>query len=603
MSAHMPETPVRESIQALQPRAPERGSRETGAPRGRRAVERTARSADLVVDQLAQAGADVVFGLPGGAISPVFDALLDRPDLKLVTTKHEAGAVFAAIGHARATGRLGVVVVTSGPGILNTLTGLASARLDGVPVLVLAGEVARASQGKGGLQEGSAYALNVVGIAQQVCKFACEAPTASVAPSLVRRAIEVAQSGRQGPVVVTLPLDVLSQPVRVPEVSGRRQVEHFVAPEAVEHAARALTESRRKVLLAGSGARFGDGPARLRAVAERLACPVITTPKAKGVFPESHPLSLGVFGIGGHPSASRFLEGGVEVMLAVGTSFSDLSTNGWSPLLRPSRTLIHVDVDGARLGLNYEPQLGVVAPAERFLEALLERLPAARGPASFGVERYHDAEARAVGARGEITPQRAMWELQRVLPSDTVYTIDSGEHTIFGIHYLVADAPDTFQAMTGLGAMGSSVPAALGVASASPGRTVAALCGDGGFAMCAPEIATAAQRGLPILVAVFDDRRLGMVKVGHELVYGRSPDFAIDTMDVARAAEAFGADSLVILRPGEILEHAERIRNRARPLVLDIRIDETETMPRNARTQKLVDDMGWPGQVPPAKGS
>lgn len=557
--------------------------------------ERRARTADVLVDVLVDAGVDAVFGLPGGAISPVFDALLDRPGIRLVTTRHEAGAIFAAIGYARATGRLGVVVVTSGPGILNTVTGLAAAHADGVPILLLAGEVARASQGKGGLQEGSAYALNVVEITKHVCKMACEVPTSSAAPHLVRRGIDLALSGRQGPVALTMPLDLLSAEVRVPTLASAVAAEPRIDDAALEWTAQTLARSPRKVILAGSGARGGDGPARVRALAERLSCPVITTPKAKGVFPESHPLALGVFGIGGHPSATHYLEGGVDTLLALGTSLGDLATNGWSDLLRPRRSLIHVDIDAGRIGRAYEAHLGVVAPVHRFVEALLEVLPRAAGPASFGVERYEDAETHRAGAGGAITPPRALWELQRILPNDALFTVDSGEHTLFATHYMQADFPDTFSAMLGLGAMGSSVPAALGAALAHPGRTVAAICGDGGFAMCAAEIVTARELDAPIVVAVFDNHRLGMVEVGHRMVYGRSPDFGGGSLDVAGAGAAFGAQTVVIRRPFEILAAAPLIEERDRPVVLDIRIDPRASMPRNARTQKLVDDMGWPG--------
>jgi acetolactate synthase-1/2/3 large subunit len=560
------------------------------------------------VQVLEAAGVDVTFGLPGGAISPVFDALLDHPGIRLVTTKHEAGAIFAAVGYARATEKLGVVVVTSGPGILNTLTGLATAFADGVPVLVLAGEVARSSQGKGGLQEGSSYALNVVGSTRPVCKWAAEIPSASAAPHMIRRAIETATSGRQGPVLLTLPLDVSSQAVAVPEQFGATAAAPQVAPEAVARALEALLGSTRKVILAGSGVRFGAGPARLKALAERLGCPVITTPKAKGVFPEGHPLALGVFGIGGHPSTSAFLAEGVETVLAVGTSLGDLATNGWSPLLKPSRCLIQVDIDGAQLGRAYAPQLAVEAPAEVFFDALLARLPAGRArragaAAPFGVRRYQEPEVRSLGDEGRITTQRALWELQHILPEDTVFTVDSGEHNVFAIHYVTAERPDAFIVMTGVGAMGSSVPAAVGAQLGLPGRAVAVLCGDGGFAICAPEIATAAQHGLPLVVAVFNDQRLGMVEIGHRMVYGRSPDFGLDPVDVAGLGAALGADTLTVTQPGELLAAAPRLSARTRPLVIDIRIDRTESMPRNARTQKLAEDMGWPGAQPPGSKS
>lgn len=565
--------------------------------------ERMARTAEVLVQVLESAGVEAAFGLPGGAISPVLDALLDHPKIRVVTTKHEAGAIFAAIGYARATEKVAVVVVTSGPGILNTLTGLASAFADGVPVLVLAGEVARSAQGKGGLQEGSSYALNVVASTRPVCKWAAEVPTSSAAPHMIRRALEVAQTGRKGPVVLTLPLDISSQPVPVPAQFGAATQEHTLEPKAVRWAADALTRSERRVIVAGSGVRFGEGPRLLRQVAERLGCPVITTPKAKGVFPESHPLALGIFGIGGHPSSSEFLEEGVDTLLALGTSLGDLSTNGWSKLLKPRHTLIQVDIDGSQLGRGYAPQLAVEAPAAAFLQALLPLLPKKGRPVSYGLRRLQEPGVKEVGEEGHITPQRALWELQHILPRDTIYTVDSGEHTLFALHYMSADRPDAVMTMLGVGAMGSSVPAALGAKLGHPERSVAVLCGDGGFAMCAPELATATQHGLPMVVAVFNDGRLGMVEVGHRMIFGRSPDFGLEPVDVAGLGAALGADTLTVTQPGEILAAASRLVGATRPLVIDIHIDRTESMPRNARTQKLAEDAGWPGAEPPRSKS
>jgi CheY-like chemotaxis protein len=277
---------------------------------------RPTRGANVLVGMLEDAGVDVVFGLPGGAISPVHDALLDS-HIRVVTTRHEAGAMFAAAAYARATGKIGVVAVTSGPGALNSMTGLATALCDDVPLLLLIGEVPRAAHGKGVLQDGSSLGLQIVEMARHVSKLAAEIPRASALPHLVRRALATAQSGRKGPVVLTLPLDVTTADVVMPRVVGAVTVGAMVEPESLDEIAALVIEAHHPLILAGNGMRGDGAPERLRTVAERLGCPVATTPKGKGVFPESHPLSVGVVGLGGHPSAREYLEQGCDVIIAI----------------------------------------------------------------------------------------------------------------------------------------------------------------------------------------------------------------------------------------------------------------------------------------------
>lgn len=560
-------------------------------PPNRRSIDHPQRAADVLVQVLEEAGVDVIFGLPGGAIAPVFDAIHARKKIRLVISKHESAAVFGAIGHARATGRLGVAVVTSGPGILNTLTGIGAAFCDGVPILVLGGEVSRQAFGKGALQEGSSHSLNVVAMASHVTKLALQVPDATGAPTLLRRAMTTAMSGRPGPVLMTLPIDVQSGKVCAPRVSQAVSTSFGIETTPIEHAALALQRSKRKVIFAGSGVRHGEGPRLLRELAEKLQCPVMTTPKAKGVFPEDHPLALGVFGIGGHPSATRFLASPVETMLAIGTSLNDLATNGWSQAIRPTRTLIHVDIDSARVGRAYQSQIAIAAPATLFMSEVLPRIRPSTVDAQYGLEYYSDAENTPVGADGAITPQRAIWELQEVLPRGSVYTVDSGEHTNFAIHYLRAHHPNAFMVMHGLAAMGSAIPAAIGIQLANKRGFAVAICGDGGFAMTAPELATAAYERLPVIVMVMNDQRLGMVELGHQALFGRTPDFTVGPMDVGVVSVGLGARTLQVNQPGDILNARELLQRRSGPVVLDVRIDRTVRMPRNSRFEKLATDV------------
>lgn len=538
------------------------------------------RAADALVDILVAHGVDVIFGLPGGPISPLIDALIDRPQIRVVNTRSEGAAMFAAAGYAHASGKLGVAMVTTGPGVLNAMTGLTSAYCDGLPVLLLAGEVARRNFGRGALQDGSAYGLHIVDMLRNVTKYAAEVHDPNRAPAMLQSAIRTALSGPRGPVALTLPMDVtLAKLESVPTVAMAPIVESAVAPDAIAKAAAVMRESERGVLFVGSGVRGGAAPARLVELAERVQWPVVTTPKAKGVFPEDHPLSLGVFGMGGHASAYEYLEKGVDTLVAVGTSFNELSTDGWSALLQPSRALVHVDIDERQFGRAYPCTLGIVASAAQFLERMTAELPQAAERHLGGVRRH----VLPLGTNAGLPMHHALGEIQKALPDDAIFTVDSGEHFVFATHYLKLTAPDSYVVMTGLGSMGQSLPAAVGAQLAHPDRVVATIVGDGCFAMNAFEIATAVNAKLPLIIFVINDGRLGMVEIGATNVYGRTADFPTGPMDVPQLAAALGAQTVVADMFGQIRD-ADLMEMRKRgPVVVDVRIDPTIKIPKRER--------------------
>jgi acetolactate synthase I/II/III large subunit len=554
----------------------------------------TVRGANLIVEMLADAGVEVVFGLPGGAISPLHDALLDSR-LRVVTTRHESGAMFAAAGYAHATGKLAVVAVTTGPGVLNAMTGLASAWCDGLPVLLLVGEVPRAAQGKGVLQDGSSHGLHIVDMARHITKLSAEMARPSMLPHLMRRAIATTLSGRRGPVLLTLPMDVTTAQVARPRAGGCFELTSTLSPQLIDEIALLLRDAQRPLILAGNGARADGTPQHLVAVAERLTCPVATTPKGKGAFPESHPLALGVLGLGGHRSALRYLETGVDVVLAIGTSLGDLATDGFSPHIQAPWALVHVDIDSRQIGKSYSPTHAIVATASKFLAALSERLieqperQVTLRALPGGVERIVLPSSRRFD---RIASHDAITELQEVLPRDTIYSIDSGEHFLFAAHYLAIDLPASFVAMTGLGSMGQSIGATIGAQLAFPGRMVAAICGDGCFAMNAFEIATAVAEGLPIRVFVFNDERLGMVENGHQAVYGRHPQYPTTPLDVCAVARGLGATVLRVERPGQLRASRELLLTSRGPIVVDIRIDPDIALPKRDRVSAMAPAAG-----------
>jgi acetolactate synthase-1/2/3 large subunit len=561
----------------------------TGSPRdetSRHRRARHARAADRLAALLAEQGVEHVFCLPGGPIAPLNDALMDISSIRSIAMRHENSAMFAAAGYARASGKLGVVIVTSGPGILNGMTGLASAYCDGIPLLVLVGEVPRSLHGKNALQDGDHLGIrNILGA---VTKWTAEVSDANAAVPMLQRAIQIAMSGPRGPVALTLPMDVLAGPARDTHTAVAETRDMRIPDDIMASVMRAIQASATGVIFVGAGARNQGGSIPLRALAEQLRWPVMTTPKGKGVFPESHPLSLGVFGMGGHPSAQRHMQQGVDTVLAIGTSLGDLATNGWSPLLRPRQTFIHVDIDAAQIGRNYAADLSIAAPAALFLRELCTRLPprpVCDQELVHGLQRHEDPTQLGNGPEGRIDPSRAIWEIQQLLPENTIFVIDSGDHFFFATHYLQIDRPDAYVVMTGLGSMGSSI-SAIGIKQARPDRPVAVICGDGGFAMMAPDIATAAQHDMEIAFFVLNDERLGMVERGNSRIYGRTPSYPTTPLDVPRMARSLGARATV-MHAGEIESLGLDTLLRKKPLVVDVRIDRQVEMPGNQRLAAL----------------
>lgn len=561
------------------------------------AIAQSRRGADLVIDMLEAEGVEVVFGLPGGAISPIHDALLDS-SIRTINTRHESGAMFAAAAYARTTGNLGVVAVTSGPGVLNAMTGLATAWCDGVPLLLLVGEVPRPAHGKGVLQDGSAHGLQIVEMMRHVTKLAVEVPSPSTLPHLLRRAIATARSGRRGPVAMTLPLDVTTAQVAPPLVGGSVAIDGLIAPETIDELAALLRTARRPLILAGNGVRGGGAPARLVAVAERFAVPVATTPKGKGVFPEGHPLSLGVLGLGGHPSARDYLQAGSDIVFAIGTSLGDLATDAFMPQLQAA-ALVHVDIDARQIGKSYSPTHAIVASAAELLGGLVERhgtglVSHGRRPGG-GIARV---ELPSSSELDRVASHEVLEALQQILPDDTIFTADSGEHFVSAVHFLQITHPDAFLVMSGLGSMGQSIGAAIGAKLACPDRMAAAICGDGCFAMNAFEIATAVAERIPIRVFVFNDQRLGMVEDGHQKVYGRSPAFSTSPLDVCTIARGLGATTFRVERIEQLHAAAALLRDAPGPVVVDVLIDPAIVVPKRDRVAAMSPGSTLPPALP-----
>ncbi len=545
------------------------------------------RVADVMVQTLQELGVDTFYGVPGGAISQFYDALLDQPRVRVINTRHETGAAFMAMGHSKVGGSLPCVLMTSGPGITNALTGLASANADGVPLIAIGGEVPKRNFGRGALQEGSRHHLDILGMVRSVTKFAAEVSNPRAAAAVVRKAIATARSGRQGPVFLSLPLDVAGERVLATRASSSVATQFEIDHETMARAAYALQHSSRGLILCGSGARHPEAVRWIGTLAASLQIPVATTPRAKGVFPESDPLSLGVFGFGGHSAATRYLEAGIDTLLCVGCGLGETGTNSWSPILQPSKAFIQIDIDVGQIGKNYHVDYGLVGPSHTVLRELVSRVERRSTPRPLTEPiSYLEGEQRTDDSVPLKSP-RVIAGLQQLMPANTIYVSDIGEHTIYALHHLKIDQPDGFQVSTGLGSMGSGIGAAIGAKIARPKRPVVAICGDWGFQMSGNELATCVQEKVGVVFAIFNDSRMRMVEQGLTKIFGRSGVMHNDAIDFAAIAHAMGALGKVIRTADDLKSINPAWLTGSTPVVLDIRIDPTLTFPANGRVTQI----------------
>ncbi len=560
---------------------------------------------ELILEYLKQEGVTHIFGIPGGPVTPLFDALYRDRSIELVTTRHECGAAMMAAGYARVSGRLGVCCATTGPGSTNLITGLAAAKADSLPVLAITAQVATLAFGKGSLQDSTYDRMDIVSMLKETTKLSAMVVNAHNLATTLRQALRWAMSGRRGPVHLNIPTDLMKKAV-VAEVlfpGFYRSAERCFDREGVRQAADLLLGARRPAILAGHGVNLAAAQAELAELARILSIPVATTPKGKGAFDEGEPLSLGVFGIASSPRAERYLlSGDVDVLLVLGSSMHEISTQGWEARLQPKDALIQQDIDASVVGRNYPVSLGLIGDMKTTLRELIFELKRRIGKVEDARRNGVDDilawkrqvpsvldEAAAVSDAVPIKPQRLMRELNDCLPEDAIIFADSGNNTLWALHYLKVTGKNMFIHNWGeFGAMGYGVAAAIGGKLAAPQRPVIAIVGDGAFGMHGMEVSTAVSCGIPVIWVVLNDGRFNAVHHGQQLQYGgRTMGTEFHRMDIAKIAEGLGAWSVRVLRPQDIggaIREAIAVGN---PAVLDVMIDADEVPPIHARVESL----------------
>lgn len=563
--------------------------------------------AEILVKYLENEGVKYVFGIPGGHLLTLYDAL-KRSSISAILAKHEAGAAYMAAGHTLAGGGLGVCCGTVGPGATNLVSGVAAAYMGSLPMLVLTAQVGTSSIGRGALQEaaGEGRTFSQVQLLSAVTKYSTMVTHASKLPETLRRALRIAMSGRPGPVHLDLPADTQRGQVE-DEIIGPEQYRPALsvrpaAPE-VDRAVELLLGAAKPAMLVGAGARRGGAPALVRRLAELLGCPVATTLPGKGALPEDHPLALGCIGLYGTRAANSYLRSGLDVLLVCGSSLHEFSTHVWDPALRPSRALIQIDLDPSEIGKNYPVEVGLLGDAEVVLKELVARVEAAgageRRPvedlALLKTRTEYFAEPAMTSEEVPLKPQRVMAELREALPDDALVFTDIGNTVTWVERCLLVRQPDTTMSLSGLAAMGSGVAASIGGKLAAPDRPTVVVCGDGDFQMHGMEVMTAISHDIPVVWVILQNDMLAMVHDIQTMTYkGRYVASEFTTPDFVKMADAFGALGLRAERPGQVAEAVRTALAGDRPAIVTVPIDPHEMPPAKARMMAMDRSLGNP---------
>ena len=534
------------------------------------------KGAEVICESLIREGVDVIFGHPGGAILPFYDALWSYPQLRHILVRHEQSAAHAADGYSRVTGKVGVCVATSGPGATNLVTGIMGAKADSVPLVAITGQVARAALGTEAFQE-----CDICSIAASCTKKTFMVMSAEDLAPTIREAFQTAQEGRPGPVLIDVPRDVQLElveaqfpdvePLPMPQVAAETQ-------QQLQAAARLINEAERPVIISGHGIHTSGAYGELRALAENTGIPVITTLLGLSGFPSGHPLSLGMLGMHGMYWANIAVDQ-ADLIVGVGMRFDDRVT-GKASTFAPHARIVHIDIDPDQIGRNVPVEVPLPGDAKAVLQSLVPMVSYAARPQWMGYidGLRRDHPSLSVPPSDELQTQHVLSNLNEVLQEDegALVVTGVGQHQMWAAQFLSFNRQNTFVSSGGLGAMGFELPAALGMQAGRPGATVWSIAGDGGFQMTLQELVTAAEEKLPVKIALINNGHLGMVRQWQEMYFDNHlKAVPVPGPDYLKLAEAYGLGAVRGSEQEDVLPALRQAKDHDGPFLIEFVVDQS----------------------------
>ena len=548
--------------------------------------------AQIVCESLLREGVDVIFGLPGGAILPLYQTLPEYPQLRHILVRHEQGAAHAADGYARVTGRPGVAWATSGPGATNLITGIATAQMDSVPMVIITGQVTRAAIGSDAFQE-----TDATGITLPITKHNYLVMQASDLPRVIKEAFHVASTGRPGPVLVDIPKDVLFEeaefeypdtvdlPGYKPKLDGH--------PNQIRKAARLIKGAKRPVILAGHGIIISQAYSELRELAEKAQIPVITTLLGISSFPDDHVLCVGMPGMHGMAYASLAIEE-ADLLVALGMRFDDRVTGNPRAFATRSKK-IHVDIDPSEIGKNIQVDVPIVGDLKRVLRQLNKQLePALHGDWLQRIEELkREHPSMLVRETDKLIPQFIIQQLAEATEGNAIIVTGVGQHQMWAAQHYTFTEPCSLVSSGGAGSMGYEVPGAMGAQVGRPDKIVWSVAGDGGFQMTMAELATMVENRIPVKFAIINNSYLGMVRQWQDLIYknDRVATFYTHNPDFVKLAEAFGMFGVRVTDKTQVMPAILNAMEYDGPAIIDFVVEQEENVYPMIPSGMTVDDM------------
>ena len=554
--------------------------------------------ADLLIKLLEKNDVEYIFGVPGGHLLKFYDSLKNSEKIVPILTKHEAGASFMATGYSQVSGKTGVCTGTVGPGATNLITGVASAYMDSTPLLVITANVGTSAIGKGGLQEatGEGRTVNHVEIFDGMTKYSSMIFDTGKLKEGFMRALKEAINGRQGPVHLDITANTFAEEtdIELNKIHAVNRLNLHGDSNLIREATELLITAKNPAMLVGYGAL--EAHEEIAEISRNYGIPVSTTLRAKGIIPENDPWSLGVVGLYGTNIANKYLRDKIDVLLAVGLSFSEFTTHTWDPKFQPDQALIQVDVDYSEIGKNYETRIGIVGDAKIVLRQILSELKSKETKhvdasliQSMKEERSYFSDPEMMSETVPLKPQRFMKDIREALPDDVIVFGDIGNNLAWIESFYMARKPKSFFICSSLASMGFGVAASVGGQIAAPERQVICVCGDGGFQMQGMEVVTAVNYNIPVKWFIMNNSTLGMIKDTQDVLFNkRRISINFINPDFVKLAESMGAAGLRIEKPEEIVEVTKEALSNDKPTVVDVVIDPDEAPSFDARAEAMV---------------